>query len=239
MWKSCRFPHPCVDNLWNSMSHQPWNDRYATRIARPETARFAQHPPRPFQTDFLRQRRRAGLRTGDEVERGADAEQSGSVELIKTARRKQFLARSAERDEAELRTGGADAVDREVGLAGIRIEIRGWSMVTRDFQPPKSLGQAFCRDRERVMIGTQHEDGQSLSLRLLADGLHKIGAGCAPDPRSQETTQHDNGKAVRCYKTSSTIGRAKIRPLLQLHDMVEIERADAEVIALLCCRYDR
>src|SRR6202049_4478925 len=139
MWKSCRFPHPRVDNLWNSTSHQPWNDRYATRIAWPEPARLAQHPPRPFETYFLRQRRRAGLRTRDEVERGADAEQSGSVELIKTARRKQFLTRSAERDEAELRTGGPDAVDREVGLAGIRIEICIRSIVTRDFQSPKSF----------------------------------------------------------------------------------------------------
>src|SRR3977135_4202674 len=140
MWKSCRFPHPCVDNLWNSTGHQPWNYRYATRIAWPEPARIAQHPPRPFETDFLRHRRPAGLHTRDEVERGADAEQSGSVELIKTARRKQFLTRSAERDEAELRTGGADAVDREVGLGGIRIDMSTRTIVPRDFQPPKSFG---------------------------------------------------------------------------------------------------
>src|ERR1700682_1490920 len=101
MWKSCRFPHPCVDNLWDSTSHQPRNDRYAARIARPEPERLAQHPPRPFETDFLRQRRRAGLRTRYEVERGTDAEQSGSIELIKTARRKQFLTRSAESDATE------------------------------------------------------------------------------------------------------------------------------------------
>src|ERR1700738_4824230 len=155
MWKSCRFPHPRVDNLWNSTSHQPWNDRYATRITWPEPARLAQHPPRPFETDFLRQRRRAGLRTRDEVERGADAEQSGSVELIKTARRKQFLTRSAERAEEELRPGGAEP---------------------------------------------------------LPQGRHKP----------------DNGKTVGCNKTGPTIGRAKIRPLLQLHNMIEIERADAE-----------
>src|SRR5258708_34788186 len=146
MWKSCRFPLPGVDNLWDSTSYQPRNDRYAARIARPEPARVAHHPPRPFETDFLRQRRRAALRTRDEVERGADAEQSGSVELIKTARRKQFLTRSAERDKAELCTGGADAVDREVGLAGIRIEICTRSIVTRDFQPSKSFGQASCSD---------------------------------------------------------------------------------------------
>jgi hypothetical protein len=132
MWKSCRFPHPGVDNLWNGTRHQARNHRHAARIARSKPARLAQHPPCPLQPDFLRDRRRAVLRTRNEVESGTDAEQSGSIELIKTARRKQFLTRSAESDEAELRTGDAAAVDREVGLARIRIEISTQSIVTRD-----------------------------------------------------------------------------------------------------------
>jgi hypothetical protein len=40
------------------------------------------------------------LRARDEVESGTDAEQSGSIEPVKAARRKQFLTRSAESDEA-------------------------------------------------------------------------------------------------------------------------------------------
>src|SRR5260370_35210223 len=140
MWKSCRFPHPCVDDLWNSTGHQPWNYRYAARIARSEPARLAQHPPRPFEPELLRKRRRAGLRAGNEVKSGTNAEQSGSIQCIKTARGKKFLARSAESDEAELRTGSADAVDREVCLAGIRIKIGTRSIVASDLQPLKSFG---------------------------------------------------------------------------------------------------
>ena len=47
-----------------------------------------------------------------------------------------------------------------------------------------------------------------------------------------EPAQHDNGKAVSRHKASPTIGGAEIGPLLQLHNMIEIERADTEIIAV-------
>src|ERR1700730_14292702 len=116
MWKSCRFPHPRVENLWNGANQQPWNDRDAPDIARSEPARLLQHPPRPFEPDLLRQGGRPGLRTRHEVERGTGAQQAVSIEFIEASRRKQFLTWRTESDEAELGAGGADAVDRGVGL---------------------------------------------------------------------------------------------------------------------------
>src|SRR5258708_13349926 len=89
------------------------------------------------------------------------------------------------------------------------------------------------------MVRAEHEYGKSLFSRLLADRFDKVGAGCALHPRPHETAQHDNGKAVRCDKSGPPIGCAKIGSLLQLHNMIEIECADAKVITVFCCRYDR
>src|SRR5215472_12391385 len=132
MSRSCRFPYACVDNLGQVASYQPRDFGKASRITRSEPARLAQYAPRPFEPDLLRDRWRPHLGAGDEVERGADAEQTGAIELIDAARREQFLARRAERNEAQLGAGGADAFDRAVGLGRIRIEIGAGRVIARD-----------------------------------------------------------------------------------------------------------
>ena len=83
------------------------------------------------------------------------------------------------------------------------------------------------------MVRTHHEDGEPLPSRLPANRFHKIGAGRASDPRSQKTAQHHNRKTIRCYKSSASIGFTEVRMLLQLHDVIKIKRADAEIIAVL------
>jgi hypothetical protein len=49
----------------------------------------------------LRNGRRAGLCAGNELERGTDAQHSGSIQFVETTRGKELLARRAEGDEAE------------------------------------------------------------------------------------------------------------------------------------------
>ena len=153
------------------------------------------------------------MRAGNEVERSADAKHAGSIEFIEAACGKQFLTRRAERDEAELGAGGADAVDRDIGLARIGIEIRAGRVVAGDLQSAKSFRQALCGDREGTVVGTHHENREPLPSRLPADRFHEIRAGRAPDPCSQETTEHHNRKAVRSYKSGTLIGGTELRLL--------------------------
>ena len=57
--------------------------------------------------------------------------------------------------------------------------------------------------------------------------------GRSLDPRAHQTAQHDDREPVGCDKSGTTIGSAKIGVLLQLNNVIEIERADAEVVAML------
>jgi hypothetical protein len=86
-----------------------------------------------------------------------------------------------------------------------------------------------------MSVGTHQENREALPARLPADRFHEIRAGRAPDPRSQETTEQHNRKAVRRYESGTLIGSAELGLLLQFHDVIEIERADAEIIAALGC----
>jgi hypothetical protein len=72
----------------------------------------------------------------------------------------------------------------------------------------------------------------------LTNRLDQIGAGRSFDPGTQQTAQYDNRKPVRRDKSGTTICRPEVSPMLQLHDVIEVERADAEIIANLCGRYD-
>ena len=81
--------------------------------------------------------------------------------------------------------------------------------------------------------------GEPLPSRLPANRFHKIGAGGAFDSRSEKTAQHHNRKTIRGDKPGALIGCTEVRLPLQFDNMIEIERADAEIIAVLRCRYDR
>src|SRR5436189_3130745 len=101
----------------------------------------------------------------------------------------------------------------------IGIEIRARRVVAGDFKSAKAFGQALCGAREGMIVGTHHEDRESFPSRLPADRFHKIRAGRASDPRSQESAEHHDRKTVRRYKSGTSIGRTELRLLLQLHDM--------------------
>ena len=240
MLKSCGFPHPCVDNLRNGARHEPRNHAHASCIAGTEPPRLAQHPPCPFEAGSACNGRRAVLRAGDEIERGADAQHAGSVQLVEAARREQFLPWRAERDEAEFRAGGANAFDRSVGFAGIGIEVRSrrkapcnlqsLEIVPTDAAPSSLSVRSFEPSRKT---------GSCFLPRFRADRFDKIGAGRALDPRAQQPAQHDDREAIGRDKSGTAIGGAKVGMLLQLNNMIEIERADAEVVATLRGRHDR
>jgi hypothetical protein len=73
----------------------------------------------------------------------------------------------------------------------------------------------------------------------LADRCYEISPGRPRDPRPSEPTQHDNWKAIGGHEAGATIGCAEVGPVLELRDMIEIERADGEILSSLCGGYDR
>jgi hypothetical protein len=90
----------------------------------------------------------------------------------------------------------------------------------------------------RSLAPSRKTDSPFLS-RFGADRFDEIGAGRPFDARSHETAQHDDREPIGCDKSGTAIGGAKVRVLLQLNDVIEIERADAEVVAMLRGRHDR
>jgi hypothetical protein len=66
------------------------------------------------------------LRAGDEVERGTNAEQPRPFEFVEATCGKHLLAGRAERNEAELGAGSANALDGQVRFRRIGIEILTW-----------------------------------------------------------------------------------------------------------------
>ena len=56
--------------------------------------------------------RSARLRSADEIEGSADADEGGPGERVEAARREDLLLRRAEREEADTGAGTADARDR-------------------------------------------------------------------------------------------------------------------------------
>ena len=223
----------------NGSRNEARNHAHAFDIAGAEPPRLAQHAPRPFQPGFARDGRCAALCAGDEIECGPDAQHAGSVQLVEASRREQFLPWRAQCDEAEPGARGTNAFDRSIGFAGIGIEPRSWCKATRDLQSPESFRQTPRRLMQREIVRAQQKDREAFLSRLRADRFDEIGAGRPLDPRSHETAQHDDREPVGCDKSGTAIGGAKVCVLLQLNNVIQVERADAEVVAMLRGRHDR
>ena len=78
---------------------------------------------------------------------------------------------------------------------------------------------------QREIVRAQQKDREAFLSRLRADRLDEIGAGRPLDPRSHETAQHDDREPVGCDKSGTAIGGAKVCVLLQLNNVIQVERA--------------
>src|SRR5947208_2962626 len=84
--------------------------RIAQEIAPPEPARLARQAVEPLESIGRHPPRRARNRSGDEVERGSDADEDGRHVLTRGVD-EELLLRRAECDEHDLGPGGPDFLD--------------------------------------------------------------------------------------------------------------------------------
>src|SRR5579875_3974706 len=143
------------NDLRQSLGREPREHGRAAQIARGKPTRIAQQPPEPFKTMLAQKPRRALLPAGQEIERRADADETNLGHPRKAPCSEDLPAPAAKGDDAESRAGPADALNRGIGLARSRVEIRPRRMAAHEPQSWQTVDQPRTGALQHLRAGTE------------------------------------------------------------------------------------
>ena len=131
--------------------------------------------PSPLEVELAEEWWAPRLRSGNEIERCADTQESNASCRAERSGREQFLSRRTKRDEANASSGTLDDLNRLICGVGIVLEI-GWRRVSaRDLKFRNSGREITPGSTKRSQRGSEKIDRKAARYGRAAKRIYQVG----------------------------------------------------------------